>query len=129
VSEKATGSISEEGCDMTSSVPGGLSIDKGVIADLAGYAALESYGVVGMTAPTLSDGIAKILPKQKLRRGIKVQNTDRGVCVDLYVVIEHGTNLATVSRNLVDQVTFVLTEYASVPIDHVEVHIQDIRIS
>ncbi|MGN0034570.1 MAG: Asp23/Gls24 family envelope stress response protein [Coriobacteriales bacterium] len=114
---------------MASPVPGGLSIDNGVIADLAGYAALESYGVVGMTAPTLSDGIAKILPAQKLRRGIKVKTTDKGVCVDLYVVIEHGTNLAAVSRNLVDQVTFVLTEYASVPIDKVEVHIQDVRIS
>lgn len=113
---------------MTTSVPGGLSIDNGVIADLAGYAALESYGVVGMTAPTMADGIAKILPKQKLRRGIQVETTDKGVRVDLYVIIEHGTNLAVVSQNLVDQVTFVLTEFAQVPIDKIEVHIQDIRI-
>ncbi|MDO4850505.1 MAG: Asp23/Gls24 family envelope stress response protein [Actinomycetota bacterium] len=113
---------------MANSVPGGLVIDNGVIADLAGYAALESYGVVGMTAPTMADGIAKILPRQKLRRGIQVETTDKGVRVDLYVVIEHGTNLATVSQNLVDQVTFVLTEFAQAPIDSVEVHIQDIKI-
>ena len=62
---------------MANSVPGGLVIDNGVIADLAGYAALESYGVVGMTAPTMADGIAKILPRQKLRRGIQVETTDK----------------------------------------------------
>ncbi|NTU89094.1 MAG: Asp23/Gls24 family envelope stress response protein [Actinobacteria bacterium] len=113
---------------MTKIVPGNLSITNEVIADLAGHAAMESYGVVGMTAPTLSDGIAKILPKQRLRRGIKVETAENGVKIDLYVVIEHGTNLTTVSKNLVDQVTFVLENYAQVPIDSIEVHVQDVKV-
>jgi len=109
------------------SVPGGLRIANDVIADIAGYAALESYGVVGMAAPTLQDGIAKILPRARLRRGIIVDSGDEGVRVDLFVVIEYGTSIATVSKNLVDNVKFALTDLANVKIDSIEVHVQGIK--
>ena len=39
-----------------------LHVSNDVLADLAGTAALGCYGVVGMAAPSLQDGIAKILP-------------------------------------------------------------------
>ena len=65
-------------------VPGTLSVATDVIADLAGYAALESYGVVGMAAPTLQDGIAKMLPARRLRRGILVHNGETGISVELF---------------------------------------------
>jgi uncharacterized alkaline shock family protein YloU len=113
---------------MTKKVPGGLSISNDVIADLAGNAALESYGVVAMASPTLQDGIAKMLPKQRLRRGIQVENTEKGVKVDLYVIIEYGTNLSTVSQNLIDAVTFVLEDYAQLTIDLIEVHVQGVKV-
>lgn len=113
---------------MAKDIPGGLSIANEVIADLAGYAALESYGVVGMAAPTLQDGIAKILPKQRLRRGIIVESGENGVKADLFVVIEYGTNITTVSKNLVERVTFVLTDLAKVKIDTVEVHVQGVKV-
>ena len=53
---------------------------------------------------------------------------EEGVHVDLYVVIEYGTNISTVSQNLVDQVSFALTEYARVPLAGVEVHVQDVKV-
>ena len=64
----------------------------------------------------------------RLRRGVVVSSTDAGVHVDLYVVIEYGTNINTVSRNLIEQVTFALTEYAKVPIDGIEVHVQGVKV-
>ena len=54
--------------------------------------------------------------------------TDAGVHVELYVVIEYGTNISAVSQNLVDQVTFALKEYARVPLDGVEVHVQGVKV-
>lgn len=113
---------------MAEEIPGGLSVANEVIADLAGYAALESYGVVGMAAPTLQDGIAKILPQQRLRRGIIVESTDEGVNLDLFVVIEYGTNITAVSKNLVENVTFALQDLASVKIASCEVHVQGVKI-
>lgn len=113
---------------MAEPVPGGLSIANDVIADMAGYAALESYGVVGMAAPTLSDGIAKLLPASRLRRGIEVKMTEKGVHLDLYIVAEHGTNITEVSRMLAEKVTYVLKDSAQLPVDGVDVHVQGIRV-
>ena len=113
---------------MAETVPGGLSIANDVIADMAGYAALESYGVVGMASPTLSDGIAKLLPASRLRRGIEVTMTDNGVHLDLYIIVEHGTNLTEVSRMLAEKVEYTLKDSAGIAVDGVDVHVQGIKV-
>ena len=113
---------------MNDTIAGHLDVANDVLADMVGNAALECYGVVGMAAPNAADGIAKILPASRLRRGVVVTTTEVGVHVELYVVIEYGTNINTVSQNLVDQVTFALSEYARVPLDGVEVHVQGVKV-
>lgn len=113
---------------MNDTIAGNLHVANDVLADMVGNAALECYGVVDMAAPNAADGIAKILPASRLRRGVVVTTTEVGVHVELYVVIEYGTNINTVSQNLVDQVTFALSEYARVPLDGVEVHVQGVKV-
>ena len=88
---------------MNDTIAGNLHVANDVLADMVGNAALECYGVV-------------------------VTTTEVGVHVELYVVIEYGTNINTVSQNLVDQVTFALSEYARVPLDGVEVHVQGVKV-
>jgi uncharacterized alkaline shock family protein YloU len=118
----------DERIDMSTAIPGNLHISNDVLADMVGNAALECYGVVGMAAPNAADGIAKLLPMSRLRRGILLENTDDGVRVDLYVTIEYGTNITAVSQNLIDSVTFALKNYANVPIAGVEVHVQGVKV-
>lgn len=113
---------------MSSTIPGNLHVSNDVLADMAGNAALECYGVVGMAAPSAADGIAKLLPASRLRRGILLENTEDGVRVDLYVIIEYGTNINAVSQNLIDSVTFALKNYANVSIAGVEVHVQGVKV-
>ena len=113
---------------MTNKIPGALHVSNDVIADLVGNAALECYGVVGMCAPNAVDGITKILPASRLRRGVVVNTTESGVHVDLYIVVEYGTNINTVSQNLIDQVSFAIKEYTRLEIAGVEVHVQDVKV-
>lgn len=113
---------------MAEAIPGKLHVANDVLADMVGHAALECYGVVGMVAPNPADGIAKILPPSRLRRGITVENTDAGVHVELYIVVEYGTNINVVSQNLTDAVMFALKEQARVPVEGVEVHVQDVKV-
>ncbi|MDR2106670.1 MAG: Asp23/Gls24 family envelope stress response protein [Coriobacteriales bacterium] len=116
--------------DTTGKATGGdLIIADKVIAELAGYAALESYGVVGMAAPSVQDGFAKLLPRHRLQRGITLEFDDKGVTVELRVVIESGTNLAAVSRNLADSVRYVLEHYAQIPVTDVLVHVEGIHVA
>ena len=113
---------------MTEIIPGDLHVSNDVIADIAGNAAMQCYGIVGMTAPTAADGIAKILPASRLRRGILVAQGENGVRVDMYVVVEYGINVNTVRHNLTDAVRFALAEYARIPLDGIEVHVQGIKV-
>ena len=113
---------------MSEIVTGKLHVANEVLADMVGNAAMESYGIVGMAAPSAADGIAKILPTSRLRRGVTITNTDSGIKVELHVVVEYGTNINTVSQNLIDKVSFELSKYAQVPLDGVEVHVQGIKV-
>ncbi len=113
---------------MSNEIAGDLVVSDDVIADVAGHAALQCYGVVGMAAPTAADGLAKLLPKSRLRRGIVVSTDEEGILVSLYVILEHGVNISTVSANLVDQVTFALKEFVTAPFKGVEVHVQGIKV-
>ncbi len=111
------------------SIAGDLIIADAVIAELAGYAALENYGVVGMAAPNVQDGFAKLLPMRKLQRGIVLRFDDENrVTVDLHVIIENGTNLSVVSHNLADSVRYSLEHYAQVRVADVFIHVEGIHV-
>jgi uncharacterized alkaline shock family protein YloU len=115
--------------DTQKQIAGTLKISDQVIANMVGYAAMESYGVVGMAAPSLQDGIAKLLPTRALSRGVTIQKGEDGINASLYVIIEHGMNLATVSKNLADSVRFVLEHYANLQVNDVQIHVQGVHSS
>jgi uncharacterized alkaline shock family protein YloU len=109
--------------------PGGtIQIANDVLADLAGYAALECYGIVGMASPSLRDGVAQLLSRDRLRKGVRIKSDGEGVVVDLYVVVEYGTNLAEVAHNMADRVKYVLTSNAEVKVNDVDIHVQGIKV-
>jgi uncharacterized alkaline shock family protein YloU len=49
--------------------------------------------------------------------------------IDLYVVIEYGTRIATVARNIQSVVKYTVEKALGVPVVAVNVHVQDLRIS
>ena len=113
---------------MTDPIHGAIQIGNDVLADIAGYAALECYGIVAMASPTLRDGVAQMLSQDKLRKGVRVTSDGEGVVVDLYVVAEYGTNLAEVAHNMSDRVKYVVSSNAEVRVDAVNVHVQGIKV-
>ncbi len=113
---------------MPDPVGGSINIANDVIADMAGFAALECYGIVGMASPSLRDGVAQLLSRDKLRKGVLIKSDGQGVTVDLYVVAEYGTNLAEVAHNMSDRVKYVLTTNAEVKVISVDVHVQGIKV-
>lgn len=113
---------------MSTSISGELHVANDVLVDLVAYAAADCYGVVAMSSSSQQSGLSKLLPLSRVRKGIVVETLDEGIHVDLYVIIEYGTNINTVSQNLVDQVSFALTQYAQVPLAGVEVHVEGVRV-
>lgn len=113
---------------MTDRVAGDLIVAEDVLADVASHAALQCYGVVGMAVPNTADGIGRLLPNSKLRRGVVITHDEEGTLVSLYVILEHGVNINVVSSNLVDQVTFSLKDFLQDSLTGVEVHVQGIKV-
>ena len=99
------------------------------IASLASQAVLECYGVVGMATKDLASGIVEILQPASHRRGVGVNLDDDLVEIDLYVVIEFGTRIATVTQNIQSVVKYTVEKALGVPVAAVNVHVQDLRLN
>ena len=108
---------------MAEPIPGTLKVSNDVIADLVGYAALECYGVTGMATTDEQTGIARLLPANKLRKGIGVSSADG------HVIVEQGVNRASVVNNLASSVKFLLKQIAELDGVDVHVHIEGMRAS
>lgn len=114
---------------MTGVIPGTLRVSNDVIADLAGYAALECYGVVGMAEIDGQTGVVHLLPSYRLRKGIDVAAEDGVVKLDLHVVVEQGVNMASVVSNLTSSVKFLLKQIAELDNVEVKIHIEGLRVA
>ena len=114
---------------MAKVIPGNLGGSNERIADLAGYAALECYGVVGMAVTDQEEGVTRLLPTQRLSRGVDVSVEDGRLVVDLHVVVEQGVNMSVISSNLVSSVKFLLSRIAELEDVDVRVHVEGMRTS
>ena len=108
---------------MPQTITGTLSVSNDVIADLAGYAAMSCYGVVGMAELSQGAESVRLLPGQRLRKGVLVTSTEEGLAVDLHVVLESGVNMKSVSENLASSVAFTLEEIAQIDPERLKIAI------
>jgi uncharacterized alkaline shock family protein YloU len=108
---------------------GRVEVSPAAISSLASQAVLASYGVVGMASKDLASGIVEILQPSSHRRGIDVRVDDDQIVIDLYVVIEFGTPIATVAQNIQSGVKYAVEKSLGVPVVAVNVHVQDLRVS
>ena len=114
---------------MAKVIPGNLKVSNDCIADLAGYAALECYGVVGMAVTDQEEGVTRLLPTTRLSRGVDVSAEDGRLVVDLHVVVEQGVNMSAITSNLIRSVKFLLGRIAELEDVDVRVHIEGMRTS
>lgn len=109
---------------------GFIEISKQSIAGLVSYAASHTYGVVGMTTSTRARGIAATITRDP-NRGVRVaiDDLDHLVTIDVYVIIEYGTNIASVANSLINAIRYTVESSTGLLVDQVNVHVQDLRIS
>lgn len=108
---------------------GKIEVSPLAVASLASQAVLGCYGVVGMASKDLASGIVEILQPASHRRGVDIQIGDDRIAIDLYVVMEYGTRIATVAQNIQSVVKYSVEKALGVPVAAVNVHVQDLRVS
>jgi uncharacterized alkaline shock family protein YloU len=113
---------------MTNNEQGSITISPDAIASVAARAALTSYGIVGMASKNLMDGFVNAIARDP-RHGVDVAIDDDGITVDLYIIIEYGTRISSVSTSVANTVQYQVERSIGLPIVAVNVHVQDLRVS
>ena len=85
---------------------GEITINTDVIATYAGSVAVECFGIVGMAAVNMKDGLVKLLRRDSLSRGINVQVKDNKISLDFHVIVAYGVSIRAVADNLIDNVKY-----------------------
>ena len=67
---------------------GQITISEDVLLKVAGYAALECYGIVAMSSKRAKDGFVEWLGRENLTKGVRVNVTEGGIDIDLYIIVE-----------------------------------------
>ena len=69
---------------------GQITISEDVLLKVAGYAALECYGIVAMSSKRAKDGFVEWLGRENLTKGVQINVTDGGIDIDLFIIVEYG---------------------------------------
>ena len=108
---------------------GKIEVSPRAIASIAADAVLRSYGVVGMASARLQDGLAVVLHREHMERGVVVHLVDGLITIDLFVIVEYGTRVSEVGRNIAQSVKFAVEKAIGMPVARVNVNVQGLRIS
>ena len=106
---------------------GRITYANDVIATIAGLAAMEIAGLAGMSGGVTS-GIAELLGLKNLTKGVKVEVGNEEAAIDLYVVIEYGTRIVEVARNVQQNVKRAIENMTGLRVVEVNVNVQGVNI-
>ena len=105
---------------------GNIKIANEVVAIIAGLAATEIEGVTGMSGGVV-DGLAELLKKKSLAKGVKVEVGERQAAVDLYVILSYGVKVPEVAYRVQENVKRAIESMTGLEVVEVNVHIQGIE--
>lgn len=108
---------------------GSILIDPEVIAKYAGSTAVECFGIVGMAAVSMKDGLVKLLKGDSLTRGISVViDEENKLEIDFHVIVSYGVSISTVSDNLIQNVKYKVQEFTGLEIKKINIFVEGVRV-
>ena len=106
-----------------------IAIDPEVIAKYAGSVAVECFGIVGMAAVSMKDGLVKLLKKESLTKGIQVGISDENkITLNFHVVVAYGVSISAVTDNLISNVKYKVEEFTGMSVDKINIYIEGVRV-
>lgn len=108
---------------------GNIEIDNAVIEQYAGSVAVECFGIVGMTAVNVAEGLVRLLKKDKLSNGISVTiNSANSLSLDFHVIIAYGVQIHTVTDNLISTVKYKLEKFTGLKVEKINIFVEGVRV-
>ena len=108
---------------------GSVNVSTSVYTDIAGTAATNCFGVKGMAARSLTDGVYHLLRKESLSKGVRVIfHEDNTISIDLHIMVDNGVNLTAVGASIISEVRYVVTKCTGTEVRAVNVYIDSMMI-
>ena len=108
---------------------GSVCIEAGVYTEIVGTAASNCFGVKGMAARSVKDGVYHLLRKESVGKGVNVEfHEDGAISVDLHIVVDNGVNLNAVGASIISEVRYVVTKCTGTEVRAVNVYIDSMMI-
>ena len=108
---------------------GSVNVSTNVYTDIAGTAAANCFGVKGMAARSVTDGVYHLLRKESMSKGVKIEfHEDNTISVDLHIMVDNGVNLNAVGASIISEVRYVITKTTGTQVRDVNVDIDSMVI-
>ena len=108
---------------------GSVNVSANVYSDIAGTAASNCFGVKGMAARSVSDGVYHLLRKESMSKGVRVEfHEDDTISIDLHIMVDNGVNLNAVGASIIEQVRYEVTKCTGTEVRAVNVYIDSMMI-
>ncbi len=107
---------------------GQIMISDDVIARIAGMAAIESYGIVGMVSRSMvRDSFVELLGRDNVSRGVEINSEDEeGLVINLYAIFAYGVRVSEVAYNIMRKVKYILESIVGVRVKSVNIHVEGV---
>ena len=107
---------------------GEITINTDVIATYAGSVAVECFGIVGMAAVNMKDGLVKLLKKDSLKHGINVTLNENKISLDIHVIVAYGVSIRAVSDNLIANVKYKVEAFTGIEVENINILVEGVRV-
>ena len=108
---------------------GSVSVTAGVYTDIAGAAASNCFGVKGMAARSVTDGVYHLLRKESMGKGVRVEfHNDDTISIELHIMVGDGVNLNAIGNAIIDEVRYMVEKCTSTKVRDVNVYIDSLVI-
>jgi len=107
---------------------GDIVIEPELIAQYAGYEAMECVGIVGMAAVSMKDGLVRLLKKESLTKGINVSVENNMISIDFHIIVAYGVCVNTIAENLTEHVKYKVESITGLEVSRINVYVEGVRI-
>ena len=108
---------------------GSVIVSAAVYTEIAGTAATNCFGVKGMAARSVQDGLFHLLRKESAGKGVLVEfHEDNTITIDLHIIVDHGVNLQAVGASIISEVRYVVNKCTGTDVRAVNVYIDSMMI-
>ena len=107
---------------------GSVNVSTNVYTDIVGTAAANCFGVKGMAARSMADGVYHLLRKEAVGKGVKVTfHDDDSISIDLHIVVDN-VNMNAVGASIISEVRHQVKKCTGTEVRSVNVYVDSMMI-